>query len=251
MCPLDQLTPAELAPGTATAPSPRVAVLQPYLFPYLGTYQLARAVDRFVFFDDVAFIKKGYIHRNALLLDGQAHAFTAPVRHASQNRTIAEHEYVGDWAPLLALIDRAYAQAPNFEAVRALVRGVLLDPDENVARKNARSVVAVFDHLGLPLSHGMASRHALPEALRGSARVRAVCRAEGARSYLNPAGGRALYEAADFAADGLVLRFAAMPPLRYAQRAPVFVPHLSIIDVLMHCTPAEVVALLGRVELSA
>ncbi|TMO86443.1 hypothetical protein CWC13_19690, partial [Pseudoalteromonas ruthenica] len=28
------------------------AVMQPYLFPYLGYYQLVNSVDKFVFYDD-------------------------------------------------------------------------------------------------------------------------------------------------------------------------------------------------------
>ncbi len=227
-----------------------VAVLQPYLFPYLGTFQLARRVSRFVFFDDVAFIKKGYIHRNALLVEGCAHRVTAPVRDASQNRAIAEHEYVGDWAPFLALLARAYADAPFFGPVQALVRGVVLHADENVARKNARSMAAVFDYLGLPFDHGFSSRHGLPPTLRGSDRVRAVCRLEGAGMYVNPGGGRSLYDAADFGRDGLSLRFCTMRDVRYAQRAAAFVPNLSIIDVLMHCAPREVAALLEACDLS-
>lgn len=238
-------------PAVGGAAGRRLAVLQPYLFPYLGTYQLARQVDRFLFFDDVAFIKKGYIHRNAWLLDGQPHAFTAPVRQASQNRSIAEHDYVGDWQPLLALLERAYRHAPCFGPVHELVRGVLLDPDDNVARKNARSIAAVFGYLGLPLDHGFASAHAVPAALRGAERVRALCRAEGAQTYVNPSGGRALYDAAVFARDGLQLRFCAMRPLQYAQRAPSFVANLSMVDVLMHCAPAQVVELLDACDLQA
>jgi hypothetical protein len=238
-------------PSAAGAAGRRVAVMQPYLFPYLGTFQLARHVDRYVFFDDVAFIKKGYIHRNAVLLDGQAHAFTAPVRQASQNRSIAEHDYVGDWQPLLALLRRAYAGAPQFDAVFSLVQRVLLHGPPNVARMNAHAMAAVFGYLGLPFDHGFASAHALPPELRASARVRAVCQAEGATTYVNPAGGRALYDAADFERDGLVLRFCSMQPLQYPQRARAFVPNLSMLDVLMHCPPAQVVELLDACDLVA
>ncbi|MEK8034551.1 WbqC family protein [Ideonella sp. DXS29W] len=227
----------------------RVAVLQPYLFPYLGTFQLARQVDRFVFFDDVAFIKKGYIHRNAVLLDGQLHPFTAPVRNASQNRTILQHEYVGDWQALLALLHRAYGKAPCFEPVYDVVQRVLLERDENVARKNARCMAAVFEYLGLPFEHGFSSAHALPPELRASARVRAVCRAEGATTYVNPAGGRALYDAADFERDGMALRFCVMRPVLYPQQAPNFVPFLSMLDVLMHCPREQVVQLLDACDL--
>jgi len=227
----------------------RVAVLQPYLFPYLGTFQLARQVERFVCFDDVAFIKKGYIHRNAVLLDGAAHPFTVPVRNISQNRQIVEHDYVGEWQPLLALLQRAYAKAPFFEPVFALVQRVLAEPDLNVARKNALSMAAVFDYLGLPFDHGFSSAHALPPELRASARVRAVCLAEGASMYINPAGGRALYDAADFERDGMALRFCEMRPLLYPQRSESFVPNLSIIDALMHCAPADVIELLDACDL--
>jgi hypothetical protein len=197
----------------------------------------------------VAFIKKGYIHRNAVLLDGQAHSFTVPVKNVSQNRTIAEHDYVGDWEPLLMLLRRAYAKAPYFEPVLAFVQQVLLDPDNNVARKNALSMAAVFSYLGLPFDHGFSSAHALPAELRASARVRAVCRAEGASTYINPTGGRALYDAADFERDGLALRFCAMRPVRYPQRAETFVPNLSMLDALMHCPPEMVVDLLDACDL--
>ena len=48
-----------------------VAIMQPYLFPYIGYWQLIHAVDTFVIFDDVNYIKKGYINRNNILVNGQ------------------------------------------------------------------------------------------------------------------------------------------------------------------------------------
>jgi len=238
-----------LAPSFAPGLGYKVAVLQPYLFPYLGTFQLASKVDHFVFFDDVAFIKKGFIHRNSILLNGSAHAFTAPVKNVSQNRHIVDHEYVGDWLPVLALLRNAYAKAPYFEAVYPFVQRVLLDPDENVARKNARSVASVFDYLGLPLRFSFSSGLGLPPELRASARVRAVCLAEGADTYINPAGGRALYDAQDFERDGMALRFCGRRGGRYEQRSPEFVPDLSILDALMHCSPRQVLELFDMCEL--
>lgn len=47
-----------------------VAIMQPYFFPYLGYFQLVQAVDDFVFYDDVMFIKKGWINRNRILMQG-------------------------------------------------------------------------------------------------------------------------------------------------------------------------------------
>ncbi len=229
----------------------RVAVMQPYLFPYLGTFQLARQVDRFVFYDDVTFIKQGYINRNTVLVDGRPRPMTAPVRNISSFRHIVQHDYVGDWKPLLALLQRAYANAPYFEPVYDFVQRALLDADENVARKNARCFAAVFAYLGLPFDHGFSSAMEIPPDLRASARVRAVCRTERAGMYVNAIGGRALYEAGEFAQDGMALRFCTMRPLRYPQAAEEFVPYLSILDALMQCPPASVVALLDECDLVA
>jgi len=223
---------------------PAIAVMQPYFFPYLGTYQLAAAVDEFVFFDDVAFIKKGYIHRNALLLDGSAHPFSNPVRNVSQNRSIREHEYAGDWRPFLALVAAAYRKAPHVDAAMALIESIALDPDENVARKNALTMRRVLDHVGIGRRWSFSSETPAPE-LRGQDRIIDLCRLRGARTYVNAAGGRALYTPAAFAEAGLSLRFLRTLPHAYRQRSADFVANLSMIDLLMHCTPAEIAALLS------
>lgn len=227
----------------------RIAVMQPYFFPYVGTYQLAQAVDEFVFFDDVNFIKKGYIHRNAVLLDGQAHPFTVPVQDASQNRPICDHHYTGDWQPFLNLLHRAYRRAPCFDAGYALVEAVAKHGDDNVARKNALSFVRVFEYLGLEKTWSVASAHALPTEIRGPRRILALCRALGATAYVNASGGRTLYEAGDFEREGVDLRFLASQTDAYPQLGHAFVPNLSMIDLLMHLRPAEVTARLMQFRL--
>ena len=65
-----------------------VAIMQPYLFPYIGYWQLIHAVDTFVIFDDVNYIKKGYINRNNILVNGQKQTFTLELMSASQNKLI-------------------------------------------------------------------------------------------------------------------------------------------------------------------
>ncbi|MDX9930187.1 MAG: WbqC family protein, partial [Bacteroidales bacterium] len=38
--------------------------MQPYIFPYLGYFQLIQSVDRFVLYDDVNYVKGGWVNRN-------------------------------------------------------------------------------------------------------------------------------------------------------------------------------------------
>ena len=66
----------------------KLAAMQPYLFPYLGYFQLIKAVDNFVLLNDVGYFKKGWLHRNQILLNNVPFLFTIPIIKASQNRKI-------------------------------------------------------------------------------------------------------------------------------------------------------------------
>lgn len=216
-----------------------LGIMQPYFFPYLGYYQLARSVDHFVFLDDVAFSRRSFINRNRILLEGRPFQFSIPVSEASSTRNINEHRFTGDFGKFLAQLRQTYAKAPFFQEIYALVESVALDPEQNVALKNARSITAVFDYLDVPLSSASASQSGVARA-RGQERILALCRHHATTTYHNASGGRTLYDAACFNDNGIGLRFLAnsFPP--YDQgTGEAFVPGLSIIDVLMHAPPEQ------------
>ena len=68
----------------------KIAIMQPYFLPYIGYFQLINAVDKFVIYDDVNFIKKGWINRNNILVNGQPHLFSIALKDVSQNKLINE-----------------------------------------------------------------------------------------------------------------------------------------------------------------
>jgi hypothetical protein len=68
----------------------KLAVMQPYLFPYIGYFQLINAVDKFVIYDDVNFIKQGWINRNTILVQEKRHLFTVPLINQSSFSKINE-----------------------------------------------------------------------------------------------------------------------------------------------------------------
>jgi hypothetical protein len=220
------------------------AIMQPYLFPYIGYYQLAYEVDKFVFLDDVNFIKKGYINRNAVLLQGQRHEFSVPVAKVSQNRHINEHSYTGEFTAFLGLIKQSYSSAPFFKDIWPLVESVVLDADLNVARKNAKSISAVFSYLGVDREFLFSSDIGLDAEYKGQERILALCQNIGIKQYRNAVGGQSLYEASAFNAKEIQLRFIQTHLQPYAQSTANFVPYLSMIDVLMYCDKLEATNLL-------
>lgn len=225
------------------------AIMQPYFFPYIGYYQLAYEVEKFVFLDDVNYIKKGYINRNSILLNGARHEFSVPVSKISQNRTINCHEYTGDFSGFLKLIGQNYKKAPYFDAVMPVIEEVALDLDNNVARKNAKSVKMVFEYLDVSRDFCFSSDMRLQEIHKGQDRILALCNEIGIRKYRNAIGGQNLYAQEEFSSAGIELKFIQSNIRPYSQGKHEFVSHLSIIDVLMHCDKENIVSMLSEYSL--
>jgi hypothetical protein len=214
----------------------KLAVMQPYFFPYIGYFQLLDSVDLFVSYDDVNFIKQGWINRNFILMQCRALRITAPVEKASSFRTIAETRLAEGplWRKeMLKTIGQAYAGAPYFEQVFSLVETVVLAPHDSVAELALSSVHAVAEYLGLAVCIQPSARPYNNRSLKGEARILDICRREEADSYYNLPGGERLYDRANFIASGVKLFFLQPRLPRYKQYRCEFVSQLSVLDVLM------------------
>jgi WbqC-like protein family len=114
-----------------------VSIMQPYLFPYIGYFQLMASADIFVVHDDVQYIKGGWINRNRILSSGEPRWVTLPVAAGAHRLNINQRCYApGGGRPRqflwrLKARDRA---APNFAEVFELVRTLLPHVDRNVPR---------------------------------------------------------------------------------------------------------------------
>ena len=233
----------------------RLAIMQPYVFPYLGYFQLVHAVDRFIFYDDVNFIKRGWIHRNNVLINEAGHRFSIPLNKASQHAMINEvtlhpTEYPAWRDKFLKTLQQHYRKAPNLEPVYHLVRDVLHQATNSIATLAINSVTSVCNYLSLAGDFAIASHLAYDRSLRGTERIMALCEQQGATDYINPAGGRALYESEAFDQRGLTLHFIDPKPINYEQFSSPFVPHLSVIDVLMFNPRERVQAMLTQYQLT-
>jgi len=215
----------------------RLAVMQPYFLPYLGYWQLLAAVDRFVVYDDVNYMPRGWVNRNRLLIQGQVHYLTLPVRDASQNRRIDEILLVEDRRArrkLLRTIETSYRRAPHFATVFPVLESVFAFDSDKLADFLLNQIRSICRLLAIQTPLVASSRIYGNAALRSSERIIDICVRNQAAVYINPAGGRALYRAEDFQARGIRLQFLSAGTPDYPQGgAAPFVPQLSIVDPLM------------------
>lgn len=214
----------------------KLAIMQPYFLPYIGYFQLLAVVDRFVIYDDVRFIKRGWINRNRILVKGREYLFTIPLQGASQNRDINQIQLIAEqgWREkLLRTIELAYRRAPHFAEVFPLLREIVNFPECNLAVYLRNSLSAIRNYLALSTELIATSAIYNNRQLKGPARILDICRQEKATTYVNASGGKELYDPELFRANGITLRFLEPIDFEYDQFGEEFQPGLSIIDVLM------------------
>jgi hypothetical protein len=233
----------------------RVAIMQPYFFPYLGYFQLIASVEKFIVYDDVAFIKQGWINRNRILVDGSVHTFSIPIDDLSSFRLIKDTEVNGRLFPkwkskFLKTIDMEYRKAPHFEAARSMIERAVSVESKSISRMAVESILEVSSYLGLTTRMILSSRGYKNEFLKGRDRVIDICKKESAESYINVPGGMELYTKEDFEREGIELKFIKPVLKPYSQFGKDFYPGLSMIDVLMFNSPETCRQLVREVELN-
>lgn len=230
----------------------KIAVMQPYFLPYLGYFQLINAVDKFVFYDDVNFIKKGWINRNNFLLNGNPHLFTIPLKQASQNRKINTIQLSIDekWVKsFFKTLEQAYKNAPYYNNVIELLIKIFDKKTLFISELAKLSIIETAQYLSIPTTFEFTSAIYNNVELKGSSRILDICRKENADTYINPIGGRELYDKKDFAETGIQLFFQKMKTVSYTQFEHDFVPSLSMLDVIMFNSPQQSLSLLSNFEL--
>lgn len=232
----------------------KVAIMQPYLFPYIGYFQLINAVDCFVLLDDVNYIKKGWINRNRILMNGRPHLFTLPLDKASQNKKICNlrlKEPYGSWVDrFLVTFQHAYAGTFARDEIGTFLEQMCTWPDTDLVDVLEKTMQLVCEKMCIRTPFYRSSRCDGDTVLRGQDRIIALCRQLGATDYFNLSGGRHLYNAKDFEHEGVGLHFLAAEPQPYRQISKEFVPFLSIIDLLANSTKRTRESALGEYSLT-
>lgn len=232
-----------------------LGIMQPYIFPYIGYFQLINAVDKFIIYDDVNYIKQGWINRNYILVNKQSFCFTIPLENPSSFQLICETQlnkkFYRDWAnKFIKTIDQNYKKAPFFEAVSKVVKEVLLDEKVTIAELALSSIKLIVNYLNIGTVIEDSSSVYENAPLKSQARVLDICKKESAKKYINPIGGTELYSKETFEKEGISLNFIKSASINYQQfRNPEFVPWLSIIDVLMFNDKAKVSEFLNNYDL--
>ena len=230
----------------------KLGIMQPYFVPYIGYFQLMNAVDKYVIYDDVNFIKGGWINRNRILLNGQPAYFNIPMIGASSNKLINEVEVNTNKTLMeknLKTIYSAYGKAPYYNEVYPLIEKILLNEEKDIAKFIKYSFEIICEYLDIKTEFVMSSELKKNNELKAQDKVLHICEILGATEYYNAIGGQELYDYESFSKKGIKLKFVKTDSIEYKQFDNEFQPNLSIIDVLMFNSKDEVKEMLNKFSL--
>lgn len=221
----------------------KLAIMQPYFFPYCGYFQLMAAVDAFVVYDNIKYTKKGWINRNRIQARGAESLISLPLKKDSDFLDIRARQLSAafDRNKLCNQIAGAYRHAPWYSAVMPVVEDIIQNPNDNLFEYLWQGLIGLRDYFGLSCELIVSSSLPANHALKSQDRVIDICQVMNARTYINPPGGMALYSRQDFVDRGLKLQFIQPQPWDYPHSDAAFIPWLSIIDVMMFNPRDEVV----------
>jgi len=240
--------------------------MQPYLFPYIGYFQLINAVDKYILYDELTFIKDAWINRNRLLNKGQNKAdyFTIPLESKSSNKKINQIKISDqfDWKrKFLNKVYLNYKRAPYFDEVYYFIETMISSEVDYISDFNKKSIIRICDFLDIDTlistteSYFDSVENDIKEMEFKKGidpieypikvlRVLEFCKNESANEFYNSIGGKSLYSKETFRKNNIDLSFIKTDEIHYTQFGNPFVPSLSIIDVMMFNSKDEIQRLL-------
>ncbi len=221
----------------------KLAIMQPYFFPYIGYFQLINAVDQFVVYDDIQYTKKGWINRNRILIQDRDDFFSKKDSDYLDicQRTISEN-YHKDFGKILNKIKESYKKAPFFNEVFPFIEDCFLIKERNLFLFIFYSINKLVKYFEIKTNLIVSSDLGIKGS--GENRVISICKQLNASNYINAIGGQKLYHKETFEQQGINLQFINTTPITYAQFNTNFIPWLSIIDVMMFNPKDEIIKML-------
>lgn len=227
----------------------KIAVMQPYLFPYIGYWQLINSVDKFVIYDDVNFIKKGYINRNSILENGSPHLITLELIGSSQNKRINEISIGNNSNKLLKTIRQNYSRAPFFKDIFPMLEDILNNEEKELSKFLGFSLVKIAKYLNIGTKFLYSSDMKNDKTFKSQDRLIEMSKILNATGYINSIGGIELYDKEVFSQNNINLSFLKTHEISYKQFNNKFVPNLSVVDILMFNSKDKIKNMLTQFEL--
>jgi hypothetical protein len=251
----------------------KLAIMQPYFFPYIGYFQCIHAVDRYILYDNVNIARNKWVAGNKIIVSGEPKRIQLDLKYKSSLKKIKDIN-LSDSNRLVNKLLRSfyfsYSRSTYFEEIYPFMESLLVYETHSLSEFNCNAITEISKILDIdteiiqsssryddieerlnqnPIENDYYSKYNLEEPSVMKLRVLEICSQEKATTYINAIGGQELYLKPDFKQNNIDLFFVKTKAYSYKQRSKEFHPHLSIIDILFSCGIQGTKELLTQYEL--
>lgn len=212
--------------------------MQPTYLPWSGYFNLASQVNTFVFLDDVQFERRSWQNRNRILIDGQEHLLTVPIKKTSRDTPINLIQLVDDVSWKKHHFKKIFSAYPSLSKNSYLYDNLLFHFEKkytSLSELNINLIKIFFKILDINCEIVCASH--LGCGANRSEHLALICKSIGADLYISPIGSKEYLLNDGFESLAKIpLKFQNFEVQRYFQnKSSNFVSHLSILDVIGNC----------------
>lgn len=234
----------------------KIAIMQPYFFPYLGYFSLIKNTDKFILLDTVQFIRHGWIERNRILKQNEGWLyFKVPLIKHSRGTLINDIQIDNNlkWKQkILSQIQLYKRVAPHYFKVHEILTEIFENEFNDIVTLNESILKAICNYLELDATILIFSKSGIlidtPKAPDEWALN--ICKAIGnVTEYWNPPGGKSFFDKSKYKKANINLKFQEINLSPYNQNRKNFESGLSIIDVMMFNNPEKINKMLDHYEL--
>ena len=220
----------------------KLAIMQPYFFPYIGYFSLIKHTDEFILFDTAQYIRHGWIDRNRILKQTNDWQYiNVPLTKHSLETKIKDVKINNqeNWKEKIFKQLLHYKKKSPFynETINVLSQGLQIETD-SIVELNANTLRCVCEYLGINFNYKIYSEMDLKIQKVGSPDEWAlnICEAIGnVEEYWNPPGGMEFFDRSKYEDAGVKLYFQKVNIKPYPQRRGPenIITGLSMLDVMM------------------
>lgn len=229
----------------------KVAIMQPYFFPYIGYFQLLNMVDIFVLYDDVQYIQRGWINRNYIISKESKNFITIPVINNKLSSLICETEIFNQekWRnKILNAVYFTYKRAPFFDQVFPIIEEVINLNTNYISEIAIKSIKITMEYLDIKTKL-VKSSDLEYEKDNKLDKINLILSKLSATVFFLPPGSVLIYKKTDFNIPAHFLLPDEQIKYKQFSRSD-FESNLSIIDILMFNTKPEIIEILCRYNLA-
>jgi len=235
----------------------KIAIMQPYFFPYIGYLSLIKQTDSMILLDEVQFIRHGWIERNRILKPESGWQYiSVPLIKKSYTTTIKDTEInnSSDWkTKLVRQVEHYKKRAPFYRKTLAVLEDALNIETQSITELNMHVLGSVCAYLGIQANISIFSHLNIqiePPSAPDEWALNICKNIEGVSEYWNPIGGMEFFDKSKYLSANINLVFQKnhLPAYRQLKPNAEFEAGLSIIDVMMFNSPEDINVMLDNYE---